>query len=87
MFWDIAGWQPHRGTDIGRSAFLRIIERGLSSPKAGTQESAIHGIGEVAKVDGLPELEVLVRRFIAEGRTSRPELFAYAAQAAVGKII
>lgn len=83
MFWDTSRLL-HLGLPGVRRACLDVMERCLTVPNYAVQESALHGLGHLARDDA--RAAALAAGFAARGM-GPPELIRYAQAAAVGHVL
>lgn len=91
MFWDVTPllhWRKDRNCAVFDDTVIEVLKAALAgSRNPACVESALHGFGHLRQIMGPSSpVEAIVTRFI-ETRPARPQLKAYAAQAAKGMVL
>jgi len=89
MLWDITPlnyWEARTDKHLAYNAVVDVMEAALGSQNIACLEGALHGLGHTQRY--LPErITSIVERFLASSQNLRPELKAYAENAATGYML
>ena len=89
MLWDVtplAWWEDRPDKAVYYDAVLDVLAAALMLEHDACRWSALHGLGHLPDSCRL-QVERIVRRFLAQRPTPRPELVQYAVAAASGRVL
>jgi hypothetical protein len=88
MLWDtspLSYWEGRADAALAYAAVIAVMEAALQSKNIACVESALHGLGHT--YNKVPDrIAEVIRNFIAANPRMRPELLAYAKNAALGYV-